>query len=279
MNRRRTLFAASAALSTAFCGPFLVGSRAAQATQTTADKEIFIAAASDLQFVLPELVKLYADASHKIHLRFGASATLATQIIRGLQTDIFLSADATQIEVVRQAGFADSEPFTYAIGHIAVASFKNTALSLDAKLARVRSYFESELAAGRRAKLAIANPTHAPYGQAASQALSTFGYANFFKPHLVLGENVAQTAQYVASGAVTAGIIGVALCKSAALSGSLQWVELDRTAYSPIKQTAVQVKANKTAPEMAKVAAAFLQFLKSEKAKALFVAHGFGLPS
>jgi molybdate transport system substrate-binding protein len=271
MNRRGTLLATGSSI----CLGMLLGSSAVKAKTT---REIFISAASDLQFVLPELVTLYGNASTKIHLRFGASGTLATQTIRGLHTDIFLSADALQIEVVKQAGLTGSDPFTYALGHLAIASLRSGTVPIDGKLARVKSFFERELVAGKKPKLAIANPAHAPYGLAASQALATFGYLEFFKPHLVLGENVAQTAQYVASGAVTAGILGVALCKSTALSSSLQWVEIEKTAYKPIKQTAVLIRANKTTPEVATEAAQFLSFLQTDKAKALFVAHGFGLP-
>jgi molybdate transport system substrate-binding protein len=272
MNRRGALLATGSSLSLGL----LLGTRPAKAAT---NREIFISAASDLQFVLPELVKLYGNTNTKIHLRFGASGTLATQTIRGLQTDIFLSADAMQVEVVKQAGLTGSDPFTYALGHLAIASLRTSAVPIDGRLAQVKSFFERELAAGKRPKLAIANPAHAPYGLAARQALATFGHLDFFKPHLVLGENVAQTAQYVASGAVSAGIVGVALCKSQALGSSLQWLEIEKTAYKAIKQTAVLIQTNKTAPDTATEAAQFLSFLKTEKAKALFVAHGFGLPS
>jgi molybdate transport system substrate-binding protein len=245
------------------------------ATQSTPDKaEIFISAASDLQFALPALVKAYNQPALKIHLRFGASATLATQTIRGLQTDIFLSADAAQVNAIKIAGLSASEPLVYAIGHLAQAT-TTTNLQLDQKLANTKAFFEKEVAAGKRPKLAIANPAHAPYGIAASQAIETLGYSDYFKPHLVLGENVAQTAQYIASGAVTAGIISFSLCKSQALA-NLRCQELDKNLHKAIAQTAVLVKNNSTHSQEARK---FLLFLQSDKAKAVFLQHGFSLPN
>jgi molybdate transport system substrate-binding protein len=247
----------------------------AQAQQT--DAEIFISAASDLQFTLPELVKVYNKPTLKIQLRFGASATLATQAIRGLQTDIFLSADAAQVNAIKQAGLGASEPFTYAIGHLAVAipSSAPNNLKLDSNLASVRIFFDNEVSAGKRPKFAIANPAHAPYGIAASQAIETFRHAEFFKPHLVLAENVAQAAQYIASGAVTAGIISASLCKSQALSTRLRCQDIDKNSYQTILQSAIQIKSNS---KHSKEASEFLQFLQSEKAKAVLLQYGFGLP-
>jgi molybdate transport system substrate-binding protein len=242
----------------------------AQSTASTA--EIFISAASDLQFALPDLVKAYNQPALKIHLRFGGSATLATQAIRGLQTDIFLSADAAQVNAIKQAGLSASEPFTYAIGHLALATAVSN-LQLDSKLENTKAFFEREVSAGRRPKLAIANPAHAPYGIAASQAIETLGHSAFFKPHLVLGENVAQTAQYIASGAVTAGIISVSLCKAPVLSSKLRCQDLDKSSYKTIAQTAVLIKNNSAHSLEARN---FLRFLQSDKAREVFSQHGFG---
>jgi molybdate transport system substrate-binding protein len=234
--------------------------------------EISIVAASDLQFVLPELVKLYSVGGIKIQLRFGASGTLATQIMRGLSCDMFLSADAAQVEKVQLAGLSASEPFMYAQGHIALASLLSNTIGLDDRLIGAKALFERELALGKQPKIAIANPMHAPYGVAAQQALETLGLWSFFKPHLVLGENVAQASQFIASGSAVIGIVGVALCKAPALSKTLQCKELAQSLHKPIRQTAVLVKnPQNTSDEASK----FLLFLKSDKAKALLSQHGF----
>jgi molybdate transport system substrate-binding protein len=246
--------------------------RPLQSSAQSSGGEISIVAASDLQFVLPELVKLYNAGNVKIQLRFGASGTLATQIMRGLSCDMFLSADATQVEKVQVAGLSASEPFMYAQGHIALASLRSNTIELDDRLIGAKALFERELTLGKQPKIAIANPVHAPYGLAAQQALETLGLWNFFKPHLVMGENVAQAAQFIASGSAVIGIVGVALCKAPALSKTLQCKELAQSLHKPIRQTAVLVKNPQNNSDEA---SKFLLFLKSEKAKALLSQHGF----
>jgi molybdate transport system substrate-binding protein len=235
-------------------------------------REFSIVAASDLQFVLPELVKLYNANGVKIELRFGASGTLATQIMRGLACDVFLSADAAQVERVQIAGLAAAEPFVYAQGHIALASLRSSTINLDDKLTDVKAFFEQALSLGKQPKIAIANPLHAPYGLAAQQALEALGLWAYAKPHLVLGENVAQAAQFIASGSAEIGVIGVALCKAPALSKTLQCKEIAQSLYKPIRQTAVLVKNLQNTGDDARK---FLTFLKSENAKALLTQHGF----
>jgi molybdate transport system substrate-binding protein len=235
-------------------------------------REIAVFAASDLQFALPELVKLYNANDVKIQLRFGASGTLTTQIIRGLSCDVFLSADATQVAKVQAAGLAASEPFMYAQGHIALASLTSSSIALDNRLVRAKAFFERELALGKQPKIAIANPMHAPYGMAAQQALETLGLWEFFKPHLVMGENVAQATQFIASGSAVIGIVGAALCKAPVLSKTLQCKDLEQSLHKPIRQTAVLIKNPQSTSDDA---SKFLLFLKSEKAKALLSQHGF----
>lgn len=244
----------------------------------SSNAEITIVAASDLQFVLPELVKLYGNSGVKMQLRFGASGTLATQIMRGLTCDMFLSADAAQVERVQLAGLSASDPFTYAQGHIALASLRSNTIELDEKLIGAKAFFERELALGKQPKIAIANPMHAPYGVAAQQALETLEVWSFFKPHLVLAENVAQVAQFIASGSAVIGVVGVALCKASALSKTIHCKELAQSLHKPIRQTAVLIKnaQNKNTQNNGDEAKKFMLFLKSEKAKALLSQHGFG---
>ena len=66
----------------------------------------------------------------------------------------------------------------------------------------------------RYARIAIANPRHAPYGRAAEAAMQSAGVYDAVQPKLVLGENVAQAAQFVQSGAADVGIIALSLALS-----------------------------------------------------------------
>src|SRR5258708_12503848 len=60
-------------------------------------------------------------------------------------------------------------------------------------------------------RIAIANPEHAPYGRAAVAALRNAGVYEQVRRRLVYGENIAQAAQFVASGSAQAGILPFSL--------------------------------------------------------------------
>ena len=81
-------------------------------------KELHIAAASDLQPVLPALQEAYEKATGiKLVVSFGSSSMLAEQIINGAPMDLFLGADFTYPEKVVAAGLADAKaPTQYAKG-------------------------------------------------------------------------------------------------------------------------------------------------------------------
>ena len=69
----------------------------------------------------------------------------------------------------------------------------------------------ADLADPRIARIAIANPKHAPYGKRAVEALKAAGVWAQVEPKLVYGENIAQTAQFVQTGNAQVGIIALSL--------------------------------------------------------------------
>ncbi len=85
-----------------------------------AQKELRVAAAADLQPVMPVLAQSYEHATGvKLVVSFGSSSTLATQILNGAPMDIFLAADFTYPEKIVAAGLADgTSPVAYAKGKL-----------------------------------------------------------------------------------------------------------------------------------------------------------------
>jgi len=79
-------------------------------------------------------------------------------------------------------------------------------------------------------RIAIANPEHAPYGRAAVAALRSAGIYEQVQRRLVYGENIAQAAQFVASGSAQAGILALSLASSASHS-----ISTDTTCSPPGK--------------------------------------------
>lgn len=68
-------------------------------------RDLLIAAAASLSIVAPLLTREFRDATGiDIRLTFAGSHTLARQIVEGARVDVFISADAAQMDVVEQAG-------------------------------------------------------------------------------------------------------------------------------------------------------------------------------
>ena len=210
-----------------------------------------IAAAADLQPVLPELLVSYEhQTGEHVEPSFASSATLATQIENGAPFDVFLSADMGLPERMVHDGFAaaGSEAQPYARGTLVLWTRNQSDIgSLDMQLLRspqVRS-------------VAIANPQRAPYGRAAMQALTTLALIPAVQPKLRTAENIAQAAQFASTGNADVGLIS--LTSALTLTKQGHYVEVPTDAYQPILQGAVALKGGANA----KGAAAFLKYLHS----------------
>jgi len=123
-------------------------------------------------------------------------------------------------------------------------------------------------------KLAIANPAHAPYGRAAEAALKKLGVYDSVKDRLVLGENIAQTAQFVQEGGADIGVIALSLAVAPAMSEAGTFWEVPLDAYPRLEQSVVILKAAKDM----KTARSFLAYIKSAEGAAVLRRYGFFLP-
>ena len=91
---------------------------------------------------------------------------------------------------------------------------------------------------------------------------------------VVLGENIAQTAQFVETGNADAGIVALSLVLSPKLAKVGKWQEIPADDYNKLEQAAVLTKAGAGNP----LASAYLEFLRSPEARAIFDRYGFRLP-
>jgi molybdate transport system substrate-binding protein len=229
-----------------------------------------IAAASDLQFALPDIAAAFERATgQSVRLSFGSSGNFRRQIADGAPFDLFLSADASYADaLVRERRTLDAG-VVYAIGRLALFVANDSPITPDPQLHDVAA----ALADGRLSKFAIANPGHAPYGRAAQQVLTHAGLWSAIEPHLVLGENVSQAAQFAASGAAQGGIIAYSLVRAGAIASHGRHALLPASGYDPLVQKMVLLRrANATAR-------AFYAFLQQPAARAIFERYGFDLPS
>lgn len=226
-----------------------------------------IAAAADLQPVLPALIEEYEEQSHqKVEASYASSATLATQILNGGPFGLFLSADLSFPQKIVAAGLADSvEPIPYARGTLVLWARNDSPvqpLSIDS------------LRSPALRTVAVANAEHAPYGRAAKAALEKLGLADALKDKLVVAENIAQTAQYADSGNADAGLISLTSALTPRLSADGKYVVMPENSYPPLLQGAVVIKQTPGADE----AHQFLAFLLSPSIRKQLADRGLKAP-
>ncbi len=197
-----------------------------------------IAAAADLQPVLPPILAAFQNSTGiTATASYASSATLSTQILNGAPFDLFLAADTAFPQRVIAAGLAEeSAPAIYARGTLVLWARTDTLAQLHRALALAL------LTDPAVARIAVANPEHAPYGRAAIAALHGIGVYAAVQSKLVYAENIAQAAQYAASGNAQVGLLSRTQAETPALRNVGAYIVIPQTAYPAIEQGAVIVK-------------------------------------
>jgi molybdate transport system substrate-binding protein len=231
-------------------------------------RTLTIAAASDLKFALDELLEEFR-AQHPgadVQVTYGSSGNFLAQLSNGAPFDVFLSADVAYPRKLAEQGLVADEVFLYAVGRIVVWVPKDSPLPLEQRgLEALRE------PAARR--IAIANPQHAPYGRAAEAAMKSLGVYDTVKDKLVLGENIAQTAQFVQSGAADAGIIALALALAPAMKAQGSYWEVPLDTYPRMEQGGAILENTKEL----ELARRFRDYLLGTEGKAMLKRYGFSL--
>jgi molybdate transport system substrate-binding protein len=219
------------------------------------NKELLIAAASDLIAVQGPIVQAWAALSDlKPRFTFGASGMLAQQVSNGAPYDIFLSADEGRVKDLANGGHLLKDSVVeYARGRLGLWSRGRRAGAM------------GDLMGAGFKHIAIANPTHAPYGVAAKQAVENSGLWSKIGPKIVYGETVRQALEYAESGNADAAIVAWSLVSD---KGG---VLLPSSLHNPIRQNGAVVKTSQHQEE----ARYFLRFLISPEGKRLLESHGF----
>ena len=245
-------------------GPGQTAKRPDVAVQT-----VRVAAAADLHFALDELIRRLSQQrpNLRIDVISGSSGNIHAQLRQRAPYDVFLSADiAYPRDLVSRGIGSTADVFTYATGRLVV--WVPTASRLPIERDGLRALEGA-------ARIAIANPRHAPYGRAAEAALRRAGIWDRVSGRLVLGENIAQTAQFVQSGAADAGIIAKSLAVAPELRKAGRYLDVPEQMHPPL------IQAGLILPWAASQAAAmqFRDFLLSEDGRRVLAAYGFGRPA
>lgn len=235
-------------------------------TSTAQAEKITIAAAADVKYAMDEIVAHFKKShpGNEVNVVYGSSGKFHTQIQQGAPYDLFFSADIVYPRELVKQGFAASDAKPYAFGRIVLWSS-----SMDATKMTLASLADPKIT-----KIAIANPKHAPYGKRAEEALRAAGLWDKLQTRLIYGENIAQTAQYVQSGNVPAGIIALSLAVNPELAKKGGYYLIPDNLHNPLEQGYVITK--KGADKL--LARQFSDYMGSKQARSIMTKYGFVLP-
>ncbi len=234
-----------------------------------AERPLAVAAASDLRFAMEELAAEFQEQRPGVAVKvsYGASGSLFAQLSERGPFDLFFSADADYPRRLETAGHAlPGSLFRYAIGRMVLWLPRSSGIDPGRGL--------ETLLAPEINKVAIANPRHAPYGRAAVAALEHAGLFGRIQDKLVLGETVAQAAQFAQSGAAEAAIIAHALALSPAMQQAGRYCEIPLDTYPRLVQGGLILKWARD-PAAAR---SFRDFVLGQQGSRILRRWGFLLP-
>jgi molybdate transport system substrate-binding protein len=235
-----------------------------------APSKVTVAAAANLKFafdsIAAEFEKQHADID--VEVTYGSSGNFFAQLSQQAPFDLFLSADTEYPTKLVEQGLAPQDSyFVYAIGRLVL--WVPTSSPLEIEELGLAALTEPSVQ-----KIAIANPEVAPYGEAAEAALKQAGVYDAVKDRLVRGDNIAQTAQFVESGAADAGFLALSLALAPELKDKGRYFEVPADAHEPIEQAGVVLSWAKHA----EAANRLRSFLTGSEGQKLLAKFGYRAP-
>lgn len=221
-----------------------------------------IAVAANFKPVMDEIVPVFEKRSgHSVHVVYGTVTKLAKQIEQGAPFDVLISSDQHTVDTLQGTGLTVPETrFCYAIGELVLWSANPGLVDPQAEV----------LKKGDFRRLAIANPKVAIYGRAAQQVLEKLGLWTAMQPKIVLGENITQAHQFVATGNAELGFVAKSQVFKDQWVGGSHWV-IPQSLYQLLKQDAVLLKRGQDNP----AARAFLQQLMAPATQPVLLRYGY----
>jgi molybdate transport system substrate-binding protein len=216
---------------------------------------ITVSAAASLTDALEEIARAYAGAGGgPVRYNFAGSNVLARQVAAGAPVDLFISADAAQMEVAQAAGAIDERTRINLLGNrLAIVARPGTSMS-----------GVSGLTQPAIRRIAIGNPDGVPSGVYARRYLEAIGLWIALQPRLVPVGNVRAALTAVENGSADAAIVyesDTVASSRVAVAAIISGPDAPRIVYP-----AAVVRAS---PQRAD-AERFLAFLRSPAASAIF---------
>jgi molybdate transport system substrate-binding protein len=236
------------------------GDAAANTSEGSLHVEIVVSAAADLSPVLAEMTPLFEKATGvTVKTNVGSTGQLRQQIESGARVDVFLAASTAAVDQLAQKNLlVPGSMQVYARGRLAI--WARPGSSTVPKTLQ-------DLTSSDIRRISLANPDHAPYGQAAKEALESAGLWDVLQPKLVPAENVLQAFQFAQTGNVDIGLVALSLVATA--QGTYELVP--ETLHKPISQEMAIIASSSHQPE----ARQFIAFLTGQQGREILKKYGF----
>lgn len=231
--------------------------------KTAEPVELHVAAAASLTDAMKELAELYAKDNPDVKLvfNFGSSGALQQAIENGGETDLFFSAAQKQMNALDEAGeLAEGTRQDLLINEVVLIVPKDDALGIKT--------FE-DMTRDDVKHVALGEPKGVPVGQYSEEILTNLGILDAVKAKAVYGSDVRQVLSWVETGDAECGIV---YATDAAVSDKVTVAAIaPADSHKPVIYPAAVIKDSKHLD----AAKAFLTFVGTEAAKAVFEKYGF----
>jgi len=227
--------------------------------------EVQVAVAANFAGPMQKIAAAFEQSTgHKVLQTSGSTGKFYAQIKAGAPFEILFAADdETPARLETEGAGVKGSRFTYAIGTLVLWSNKPNVVDSKGDV----------LKKGDFTHLAVANPKLAPYGLAATEAIKALGLTEALTPKYVVGENIAQTHQFVATGNAELGFVALSQVQDGGnIKSGSAWI-VPAKLYSPIRQDIILLNNGKGKP----AAEALMHYMKSDAAKAVITASGYSL--
>jgi molybdate transport system substrate-binding protein len=224
-----------------------------------------ISGAASLSNVLKAINTLYSATNPNVIIsaNFASSGTLQTQIENGAPCDVFISAALTQMDnLQKESMIIPSTRKNLLYNNLVMIVPNGSTLGLTSF---------NDCALSKVGKIAIGDPKSVPAGTYAQKAFDELGITSKISSKFVYGADVTTVLNYVATGNVDCGFV----YSTDALSSSA--VKVAAQAPADINALIVYPAALITTTKNQTAAQAYLNFLFSDAAKAIFQQYGFTL--
>lgn len=231
-------------------------------TLALADSKITVFVAASVTNAMNDIAKQYeAEKAVKVQSSFGASSALAKQIENGAPADIFIAADSKWMNYLQDKKRIDASSRVNLLGnHLVLIAPKGKAF-------KVKTDKTFNFANAFYGKLCTGETESVPVGIYAKQSLKALDWWDSVKTRIVGTQDVRAALVFVERGECDVGIVYETDAKVSTKVETLAM--LPDESHEPIVYPLALINGAK--PE----AKAFLAYLKSEKAKAIFAKYGF----